>query len=38
MPDNIVYCKSAPLFLDLNEDPEELLVSFPLSLDAYRAK
>jgi len=38
MPDNIVYCKSAPLFLDLGEDPEELLDSFPRSVDAYRAR
>ena len=29
MPDNIVYCKSAPLFLDHGSDPDALLASFP---------
>ncbi|MGO9307871.1 MAG: SDR family NAD(P)-dependent oxidoreductase [Spirochaetia bacterium] len=38
MPDNIVYCKSAPLFLDLGDDPERLLASFPRALDAYRTR
>jgi NAD(P)-dependent dehydrogenase (short-subunit alcohol dehydrogenase family)/rhamnose utilization protein RhaD (predicted bifunctional aldolase and dehydrogenase) len=37
MPDNIVYCKSAPLVLDL-DDPEELLASFPRLRDEYRSK
>ena len=38
MPDNIVYCKSAPLFLDRGDDPEELLASFPRALETYRAR
>jgi NAD(P)-dependent dehydrogenase (short-subunit alcohol dehydrogenase family) len=38
MPDNIVYCKSAPLFLDLGDDPEELIRAFPRELDAYRSR
>ena len=35
MPDNIVYCKSAPLILDLGDDPEALLASFPRARDAF---
>lgn len=38
MPDNIVYCKSAPLFLDLGEDPEKLLAGFPEALEGYKAR
>jgi NAD(P)-dependent dehydrogenase (short-subunit alcohol dehydrogenase family)/rhamnose utilization protein RhaD (predicted bifunctional aldolase and dehydrogenase) len=38
MPDNIVYCKSAPLFLEHGGDPEALLASFPRTLEAYRSK
>ncbi len=38
MPDNIVYCKSAPLFLDDGADPEKLLGSFPRMLQAYRER
>jgi NAD(P)-dependent dehydrogenase (short-subunit alcohol dehydrogenase family)/rhamnose utilization protein RhaD (predicted bifunctional aldolase and dehydrogenase) len=38
MPDNIVYCKSAPLVLDLGDDPEDLLRSFPAARDAYRER
>jgi NAD(P)-dependent dehydrogenase (short-subunit alcohol dehydrogenase family)/rhamnose utilization protein RhaD (predicted bifunctional aldolase and dehydrogenase) len=38
MPDNIVYCKSAPLFLELGDDPEELIRCFPRDLDAYRSR
>jgi NAD(P)-dependent dehydrogenase (short-subunit alcohol dehydrogenase family)/rhamnose utilization protein RhaD (predicted bifunctional aldolase and dehydrogenase) len=38
MPDNIVYCKSAPLFLDLDDDPEVLLESFPRALEAFKAR
>jgi NAD(P)-dependent dehydrogenase (short-subunit alcohol dehydrogenase family)/rhamnose utilization protein RhaD (predicted bifunctional aldolase and dehydrogenase) len=38
MPDNIVYCKSAPLILDLEEDVEELLKGLPRALDAYKAR
>ena len=36
MPDNIVYCKSAPMFLDHGDDPERLLASFPGALTSYR--
>jgi NAD(P)-dependent dehydrogenase (short-subunit alcohol dehydrogenase family)/rhamnose utilization protein RhaD (predicted bifunctional aldolase and dehydrogenase) len=38
MPDNIVYCKSAPLFLDHADDAQALLESFPGALAAYRIK
>ena len=38
MPDNIVYCKSAPLFLDHGDDPEKLLASFPARREEYRAR
>ena len=38
MPDNIVYCKSAPLFLDHGDDPDRLLASFPQRREAYRAR
>ena len=38
MPDDIVYCKSAPLFLDWKSDPEEALASFPRALEEYRRK
>ena len=36
MPDNIVYCKSAPLFLEHGDDPERLLASFSAALESYR--
>ena len=36
MPDNIVYCKSAPLFLDHGNDPERLLAEFPAALAAFK--
>ena len=36
MPDNIVYCKSAPLILDLEDDPEEVLATFPKAREAFR--
>lgn len=36
MPDNIVYCKSAPLFLGHGDDPEALLSAFPAALKAYQ--
>jgi NAD(P)-dependent dehydrogenase (short-subunit alcohol dehydrogenase family)/rhamnose utilization protein RhaD (predicted bifunctional aldolase and dehydrogenase) len=35
MPDNIVYCKSAPLVLPHGEEPEKLLDAFPAQLAAY---
>lgn len=38
MPDDIVYCKSAPLFLDFKKDPEEALSSFPARLEEYRKR
>jgi NAD(P)-dependent dehydrogenase (short-subunit alcohol dehydrogenase family)/rhamnose utilization protein RhaD (predicted bifunctional aldolase and dehydrogenase) len=38
MPDNIVYCKSAPLLMDLGEDPEKLLADFPAARAAYRER
>jgi NAD(P)-dependent dehydrogenase (short-subunit alcohol dehydrogenase family) len=38
MPDNIVYCKSAPLFLEHGGDPDALLASFPKALEAYRSQ
>ena len=38
MPDNIVYCKSAPLLLELGDDPEQLLTAFPAALDEYRKR
>jgi NAD(P)-dependent dehydrogenase (short-subunit alcohol dehydrogenase family)/rhamnose utilization protein RhaD (predicted bifunctional aldolase and dehydrogenase) len=34
MPDNIVYCKSAPLVLD--GEPEEILAGFPPALAGFR--
>ena len=36
MPDDIVYCKSAPLFLDFKGDPEEALGAFPSRLEEFR--
>ncbi len=36
MPDNIVYCKSAPLILD--GAPQDILAGFPAALAAYRAR
>ena len=36
MPDNIVYCKSAPLVLPDGGDPEKLLDAFPAQLAAYK--
>ena len=36
MPDNIVYCRSAPLVLELGDDPEQLLRDFPAARAAYR--
>ena len=38
MPDDIVYCKSAPLLLSFRDDPEELLKAVPAALAAYRQK
>jgi NAD(P)-dependent dehydrogenase (short-subunit alcohol dehydrogenase family)/rhamnose utilization protein RhaD (predicted bifunctional aldolase and dehydrogenase) len=38
MPDDIVYCKSAPLLLRLDEDPDNLLQGFPAALESYKAK
>jgi NAD(P)-dependent dehydrogenase (short-subunit alcohol dehydrogenase family) len=38
MPDNIVYCKSAPLFLEHGADPERLLAGFPAALETFKAK
>jgi len=38
MPDDIVYCKSAPLFLDFTKDPEEALVAFPAQLAEYKKR
>ncbi len=38
MPDNIVYCKSAPLILDAGEDPDALLASLPAALERYRGR
>jgi NAD(P)-dependent dehydrogenase (short-subunit alcohol dehydrogenase family)/rhamnose utilization protein RhaD (predicted bifunctional aldolase and dehydrogenase) len=38
MPDNIVYCKSAPLVLELGDDPEKLLSGFPAARAAYRER
>ena len=38
MPDNIVYCKSAPLLLPHGEDPEKLLEAFPAELAAYQKR
>jgi NAD(P)-dependent dehydrogenase (short-subunit alcohol dehydrogenase family)/rhamnose utilization protein RhaD (predicted bifunctional aldolase and dehydrogenase) len=38
MPDNIVYCKSAPLVLELGDDPEKLLSAFPAAREAYVKK
>ena len=38
MPDNIVYCKSAPLILERGDDPEQLLSSFPAARAAYRER
>ncbi len=35
MPDDIVYCKSAPLVLE-GADPERLLASFPRALESFR--
>lgn len=36
MPDNIVYCKSAPLILDLGDDPEDMLKAFTRELEAFK--
>jgi NAD(P)-dependent dehydrogenase (short-subunit alcohol dehydrogenase family)/rhamnose utilization protein RhaD (predicted bifunctional aldolase and dehydrogenase) len=38
MPDDIVYCKSAPLFLDFKEDPGEALDAFPAMLEEFRKR
>ena len=41
LPDHIVYCKSAPLFLGAQgaaADPEALLAQLPAQLEAYRKK
>jgi NAD(P)-dependent dehydrogenase (short-subunit alcohol dehydrogenase family)/rhamnose utilization protein RhaD (predicted bifunctional aldolase and dehydrogenase) len=38
MPDNIVYCKSAPLVLEHGKDPGRLLNSVPAALKAYTAR
>ena len=38
MPDNIVYCKSAPLVLAHGEEPQKLLEAFPAALADYRAR
>ncbi len=38
MPDDIVYCKSAPLFLDFKKDPEEALAAFPSGLAEYKKR
>ncbi|HTP59246.1 MAG TPA: SDR family NAD(P)-dependent oxidoreductase, partial [Spirochaetia bacterium] len=38
IPDEIVYCKSAPLFLEFMKDPEEALAAFPAALDGYRKR
>ncbi len=38
MPDDIVYCKSAPLFLDWTKDPEEAIAAFPKALEDYRQR
>jgi NAD(P)-dependent dehydrogenase (short-subunit alcohol dehydrogenase family)/rhamnose utilization protein RhaD (predicted bifunctional aldolase and dehydrogenase) len=36
-PDDIVYCKSAPLFADFSGDAEAFLAGFPRLVDQYRA-
>ncbi len=38
LPDEIVYCKSAPLVLGQAVDPEALLAEFPRALEAYQKK
>ncbi len=38
MPDNIVYCKSAPLLLASADEPEQALAGFPGVLAAYRER
>jgi NAD(P)-dependent dehydrogenase (short-subunit alcohol dehydrogenase family)/rhamnose utilization protein RhaD (predicted bifunctional aldolase and dehydrogenase) len=38
IPDEIVYCKSAPLFLDSAGEPEETLAAFPAALEKYRKR
>ncbi len=38
MPDDIVYCKSAPLFVDFTKDPEEALSAFPAKLEEFRKR
>ncbi len=38
MPDDIVYCKSAPLFLDFAKDPGQALEAFPAALAQYRKR
>ena len=38
MPDDIVYCKSAPLLLSFRDDPEELFKAMPAALEGYRTK
>jgi NAD(P)-dependent dehydrogenase (short-subunit alcohol dehydrogenase family)/rhamnose utilization protein RhaD (predicted bifunctional aldolase and dehydrogenase) len=38
IPDNIVYCKSAPLFLDPGDDPAALLAAAPRAIQEYRGR
>ncbi len=38
MPDDIVYCKSAPLLLTFRGDPEELFKAVPAALETYKSK
>jgi NAD(P)-dependent dehydrogenase (short-subunit alcohol dehydrogenase family)/rhamnose utilization protein RhaD (predicted bifunctional aldolase and dehydrogenase) len=38
MPDEIVYCKSAPLFLDFRGNPNEVLRAFPSAHAEYRKR
>ncbi|HUI69558.1 MAG TPA: SDR family NAD(P)-dependent oxidoreductase [Spirochaetia bacterium] len=38
MPDDIVYCKSAPLFLDVGKDVEDALAAFPGLLAQYKER
>ncbi len=38
MPDDIVYCKSAPLLLPFGGDPEELFKAIPAALQTYKER
>jgi NAD(P)-dependent dehydrogenase (short-subunit alcohol dehydrogenase family)/rhamnose utilization protein RhaD (predicted bifunctional aldolase and dehydrogenase) len=38
MPDDIVYCKSAPLFLDFTKDPDQALETLPPALAEYKKR